>query len=62
MPITVAAGALSGLWLFAAGWTARSEAATRLIAEYPAFRPAGQAAFLALKRDWPTVKQQLGLK
>jgi hydroxyacylglutathione hydrolase len=28
----------------------------------PFLRCAGEAAFLALKRDWPTVKQQLGLK
>lgn len=48
LPITVAAASLSGLWLAAAGVTAHSEAATRLVAEYPAFRPAGQAAFFAL--------------
>ena len=28
----------------------------------PFLRCADVAAFLALKRDWPTVKQQLGLK
>jgi hypothetical protein len=46
--ITVAAGALTTIWLGAAAVTAQSEAATRLIANYPPFRPAGQAAFLAL--------------
>jgi hypothetical protein len=48
MPISVAAGALSGLWLGAAVLTARSEAAAHLIADYPAFHLAGQFAFLAL--------------
>lgn len=48
MPVSAAAGALSAVWLAAAVVTARSDAATRLIAQYPPFRPAGQAAFLAL--------------
>jgi hypothetical protein len=48
MPISVAAGALSGAWLGAAVVTARSEAAAQLIANYPAFHFAGQLAFLAL--------------
>jgi hypothetical protein len=48
VPINVAAGVLSALWLGAATISARGEAAARLMADYPAFRPAGQAAFLAL--------------
>jgi hypothetical protein len=46
--VTAAAGTLSGMWLLAAAVTARSDAATRLIADYPPFRPGGQLAFLLL--------------
>ncbi|HUR77561.1 MAG TPA: hypothetical protein VMZ22_06425 [Acidimicrobiales bacterium] len=46
--IHVAAGALGGAWLIAAVVATRGESAVRLIHDYPAFRPAGQAAFLAL--------------
>ena len=48
LPIRVAAGGLSAVWFSAAFITARSESATQLIVDYPAFRPLGQAAFMAL--------------
>ena len=48
VPVTVAAGVLSALWLGAAAITARAAAAAQLIADYPPFRPDGQVAFLAI--------------
>jgi hypothetical protein len=44
LPVRGIAAAVSGVWIAAAGWSARGAAADELVERFIAFRPAGQAA------------------
>ncbi|CAN5829598.1 hypothetical protein BH24ACT5_BH24ACT5_03270 [soil metagenome] len=44
LPVRGVAAAVSGVWIAAAGWSARGTAPAELIERFVAFRPAGQAA------------------
>ena len=48
MPLRSVAGVLSGGWLATAVLATRGSRAAQLVHEFPAFRPAGQLAFLAV--------------
>ena len=44
LPVRGVAAAVGGVWITAAGWSARGTAPHELIEGFVAFRPAGQAA------------------